>query len=195
MIGAARVAAVMLAAGAARRFGGGKLDAAIDGEAVGARAWRCLEGPDWALRRLIVAPSPPDFAADLPIMVNPDAAQGFATSLALAARAAWDSGVDALLVTLADMPFLTAGSIAALLAAHDGADPEAVTASIHPDGLPGPPAVFGRGWFARLAGLSGDRGARPLLAAAGDRLVTVAIPAGELADIDTPADLRAGSIR
>jgi len=53
------------------------------------------------------------------------------------------------------------------------------------DGRTGIPVVFARRWFARLARLGGDAGARALLLAGSVRRMPIR---GAQSDLDTPAD-------
>lgn len=184
-----RIAAVMLAAGAGARFGSGKLDAVLDGEAVGTRSWRTLSGFDWKASGIVVPPAVPAFATDSGAMLiaNPDAAGGMASSLQHAVRFARQAGADALLVALADMPFVRAETIAALAAAHDGDDPDAASAVLYPNSSAGAPSLFGRGCFEALLTIKGDQGAGAYL---GRRsVVTISVDPSELRDIDRPADI------
>ena len=91
----------------------------------------------------------------------------------------------ALLIALADMPFVHAAHVEALIAA----DTDNVVASF--DGnQPMPPAIFPRGRWPDLLATAGDAGARHILASA-EKLTA---PAGTLCDIDTADDLAASKI-
>jgi molybdenum cofactor cytidylyltransferase len=89
-------------------------------------------------------------------------------------------------VLLGDMPLVAPDELAAIAAAVDG--PEAVAVPVHA-GRRGNPVGFGRAWFPRLAALTGDRGARALIAGA----AVTEVPAGPevLLDCDTPEALAA----
>lgn len=184
-----RVAAVLLAAGAGARFGGGKLDAPLDGSPVGARSWAVLEDTAWLASGIVVPQAAPAFANDsrAHLIVNPDAATGMASSLHHAVGFAQERGADALLIALADMPFVSARTIAALIAHHDHIDPAAATAIRYPDGSAGAPALFGRTCFDALLQIDGDKGAGAYLARR--PVITLQIDAAELRDIDRPCDL------
>ncbi len=184
-----RIAAVMLAAGAGSRFGGGKLDAPMDGEALGAHSWRALLGVKWKASGIVVPSVAPAFATDsgAVLIANPDAASGMASSLHHAVHFAEAMDADALLIALADMPFVRAETIAALVERHDGDDADAVTAVLYPDGSAGAPSLFGRGCFDALLAIEGDKGAGAYLARRD--VVTIAVDPAELRDIDRAADL------
>jgi len=194
MIAADNVAAVLLAAGSAARFGGGKLDALLHGVPVGLGAFAALAGQDWRSVAIVVPPEPPDFVALAGpppplLLINRAAADGMASSVRLAAAHAAQCGAAGLLLLLADMPLVSPDTVAALLAAQDGASPRAASAMRQADGGPGPPALFGAGWFAPLQQLEGDSGARRLLRAAAQDVAIVDRPAAEWIDIDRIADL------
>jgi molybdenum cofactor cytidylyltransferase len=116
------------------------------------------------------------------ICANDTPETGQAHSLHLAVHAAMATKATALLVVLADMPFVTQSHLVSLLNGYD------LAASF--DGLQAlPPALFPRAMWPNLLALTGDQGARLLLKNA--RLI--AAPASQLRDIDTPADLSASN--
>ena len=183
-----RIAAVLLAAGAGSRFGGGKLDAMLDGTRVGAQAWATLGYQPWRGTAIVVPEQVPLFAQETgaSLLRNPLSGTGMASSLHCAVGFAQDVGADALLIALADMPFLTADTLARLTAAHGG-DAAAITATRYPDGSDGAPSIFGRGCFDALLAITGDRGANAYLA--GRDAVSVPVEPAQLRDIDRPSDL------
>lgn len=182
------LAAALLAAGCSARFGAAdKLAEHFRGAPLGLHAARALDGIDLARRWVIVRdPAHPCVegwrAAGFEPVVNPQADEGMASSLRLAARLADESGADALLVCLADMPLVARAHVASLVGAWDASG--GIVAS-RDGALVSPPAIFAREHFPALAALTGDRGAKPLLARA--RLVDS--PPGGLADVDDPATL------
>jgi molybdenum cofactor cytidylyltransferase len=90
-----------------------------------------------------------------------------------------------LLIALADMPFVQAAHVEALIAACT----DNVVASF--DGNKSmPPAIFPRSHWPELLATVGDAGARHILAHA-EKLTA---PAGTLCDIDTPDDLAASKV-
>jgi CTP:molybdopterin cytidylyltransferase MocA len=120
------------------------------------------------------------------IAINPDAAQGMGTSVALAARLATEAGLDAVMIALADMPLVPAAHFTALIEAICGTN-EVVVSSDGETRLP--PAIFGSDHFAMLAGLAGDTGARAILGEG----KAIRCPSQSLVDIDTPEALAAFS--
>lgn len=112
-----------------------------------------------------------------------DHAEGMGRSLA-AAVAAIPAHWDAVLVALADMPFVRGDTIDRLV---EHASPDAVVRPRHA-GRPGNPVLWGRSHFPALAELRGDAGGRSLL---GDRvpLLIDCDDPGILFDVDTPEAL------
>ena len=122
-------------------------------------------------------------------LANTQAALGMASSLKIAALAAQASGVDVLLILLADMPFVSAAHLRALLA-QSAAHPAQPVFSVAPDGVAQPPALFPSTFLPALAALKGDKGARSL----GDLAILVECPAAQLFDVDTVDELAKAAI-
>jgi len=189
--------AVLLAAGAGRRMRGGDklLEPLAEGPLLRALADR--------LTQAAIAP----LAATLPCdtgsgggsggaraqaltgsaierLETPDAAEGMSASLRRAARWAGGLGLTGLMIVPADMPELTAADFAALHAAFCAA-PEQTLRATAADGTPGHPVVFPAHLFSALTALSGDQGARAILARHAPRHLP--LPARHaLTDLDTP---------
>ena len=187
--------AVLLAGGASTRLGRAKQLIEIDGVSLLRRAAEALLAT--APQVLVVVLGHDAVAlqahiADLPLQCV--VAQGHAEGLAASLRAgiaAMPPACDGALVALTDQPALDAQHLCALRDAWRAA-PERAIASAYA-GVLGVPALLPRAWFARLARLQGDIGARALLRTRSNEVVAIAAPA--LAhDLDTPADL-AGSTR
>lgn len=189
MIEARDVCAILLAAGGSRRFGDAdKLLAPLSGMpmVVHAAARIADLAPG---RRIAVCPSADGLLArhlaslGFEIVVNADEAAGLSRSLALGIAEAARGPAAAALVMLADMPFVTAAHLQALLARFDAADAPVVASSDGHTAMP--PALFGRSLFDRLQAGTGDRGGKVLLAKA----ALVGASPAELADIDRPGDM------
>lgn len=176
----------ILAAGSARRFGGGKLDAPLGGRALGALALANAAESGFAIA-VVVGSTPPSFALEaqarsgIRLIGNPHAAQGMGTSVACAARAAMAGRHAGLIILLADMPFVDGRALATLI--HPGH----ATFARHSGDVGGPPAWIPARLLPRLGGLTGERGARSALADADMGLIDW--PADQLLDIDTPEAL------
>ncbi|KRA82721.1 NTP transferase domain-containing protein [Altererythrobacter sp. Root672] len=169
----------VLAAGRGRRFGGGKLEAECAGKPLGRWALEAAEKAGLRPGVIVTGPEGASFAEGWGILVNREPDAGLGSSLALAARAAFEAGEGSLLVLLADMPLVDAAYLREL------ASTAAPAATRHPDGKPGVPALLDRTLIAEAMALTGDRGAGPLLAGAS----LLDAPVGTLRDVDTPEDL------
>jgi CTP:molybdopterin cytidylyltransferase MocA len=185
----ARHAAIVLAAGSSSRLGHPKQLVEIDGETALRRATRLALATTPGECIVVVAQESPAIASTLDgidvRVVRIDAAgRGMATSLR-AGIAALGDAYDGALVVLTDQPALSPKHLDALCAAWR-CDPTRAVASAYA-GVVGVPALLPRAWFARIARLDGDVGARDLLR---DRDDVIAVAAPELArDIDVPSDL------
>ena len=189
MIDPGAVAAILLAAGRSNRFGAeDKLLARMGGMSVALHAARTVTELAPA-RQIAICPDSDGALAHMlagegfDIIANPDAERGLSESLRLGIAAAQAGPEQAALLCLADMPFVRAEHLAALLARFDPHDAPVVASGR--DGVPMPPALFARSLFAELADARGDQGGRSLLASA----VLVPAPAAQLGEIDRPGDL------
>lgn len=121
---------------------------------------------------------------------NADYAEGLASSLRVGV-AAVPIEAPAALISLGDMPNVTAGVIAKLSASF-AQHPEALAVVPTLFGNRGNPVLLVRELFPAVALLTGDRGARRLLEDAGERVVEVPFDDPAIAiDVDTPEALRA----
>lgn len=190
MTDASSLCLAILAAGASRRFGkADKLAQTLHGKMLGLHISDNLSGMGFVKKLVVTRNAGHDCArgwaqAGYEICENPDAADGMATSLAVAVRGAQASGCAGLVICLADMPFVPESHIKKLVAAFrpDNAD-DLIASSNGSAHLP--PAIIGSGHFGALLALTGDRGARDLIAKAR----TIETDADCLADIDDPATL------
>lgn len=185
-----RVTGILLAAGSGSRFGGHKLLAPLaDGTPMAMAAARGLRGAlDEVLA--VVRPGEDQLAAllageGLGIVECECAGQGMGHSLAAGIRAA--ARAPGWLVALADMPDVAVSTIVCVTEALTAG---AELAAPYYRGQRGHPVGFGSVFGDQLAALSGDAGARELLARHGGRLVRVEVEdPGVLTDIDTPDEL------
>jgi molybdenum cofactor cytidylyltransferase len=202
-----RVTGVLLAAGRSERFGTDKLAAklprAVNDVPLGtlvavAAARQLVTAIPQSLA--VVRPAAALLAASLRqeglrVLPCPFADQGMAASLAFAIAASADA--DAWLVMLADMPWVRAATIARL--ASELAGGAALVVPVY-QGKRGHPVGFAGQFCDELIALTGDVGARSILAAHAADVVQVEVDdPGILRDIDTPEDLarspEAGSTR
>lgn len=182
------LAVVLLASGLSRRFGGDdKLMVPLNGKPLLQHAASLV--PDAGLR-LGVCPAGDALRQDAlskdgwTIVANPDPSTGQGCSLALAMARVTQSNAQAVLILLADMPFVSAQHVDGLIGDMD--DHNAVMSVS--EGVLMPPAVFARASFNDLAQLSGDTGARAIFDAL-PNTTTRLIATTEAIDIDTPDDL------
>jgi len=184
-----RVAAIVLAAGRSIRMGGpNKLVAEISGrplvriaaeQALASRARPVVVVAGHQHERIEAALK----GLDVKIVHNPDFAGGLSTSLK-AGIAAVPADADGAIVCLGDMPQVDAALIDRLLAAFD---PEKGALIVIPtiDGKRGNPVVWSRRFFAELAAIEGDTGARHLIASYPEAVAEVPVGTAALVDVDT----------
>jgi molybdenum cofactor cytidylyltransferase len=191
-----RVGAVLLAAGLSRRMGGAnKLLAELDGAPVVARAADAVLASR-ARPVLVVTGHEADrvraalAGRALVFAHNPDHADGLSSSLR-AGIAALGEGLDGAVVCLADMPWVRPAHIEALIAAFEASRARPICVPSFA-GRRGNPVLWPARYFAAIAALKGDAGARVLLGAHAAEVcdVPVADP-GVTLDVDTPAELAA----
>jgi len=187
------IGTILLAAGASRRLGQPKQLLAIAGQSLLRRSAEVALGigPGAAVVVLgshhdLIAPE----LAGLPLqtVVNPEWATGMASSLqvGLAAVLAQQPSTEAVLVLLCDQPFLSTEVLRNLVATF-GQTGSPIVASRYANGVLGVPILFSQQLFPELRLLTGDAGARKLLAQWPDLVQTIDFPEG-LLDVDTPED-------
>lgn len=181
--------AIVLAAGAARRFGALKQLQPIEGEALLLRvARRAAAAADHTAVVLGAhAETLAPLLAEEPFVlhVNTQWANGLASSIRTGIAALPPTCAGAMLV-LADQMAIRAEHYAQL-AALWRQSPDSIVAA-HYGGRAGAPAIFPRRLFAALLALEGDVGAQSVLREHANALRTLAMPSAAL-DLDTPADL------
>ncbi len=161
------VAALLLAAGAGRRFGGGKILSAFgDGLLIDASLAAALAAP--AETVVVVTGADADAVAGhvrtrwpdprIRLVHAPDWNDGMSASLKAGLAAV--AGADAVLVFLGDMPRIPHALLPDLVEAVRAGAPAAAPAH---QGRRGHPVVLGRALLARAGELSGDQGAARLL--------------------------------
>jgi molybdenum cofactor cytidylyltransferase len=188
------IAALVLAAGRSTRMGGpNKLLEEINGKALvrhvaehvlASRAKPVIVVTGHQKERVERA------LAGLPVTFvhNPDFATGLSTSLK-AGIAAVPAEADGAIVCLGDMPQVSATLIDRLIGAFE---PERGALVVIPtiEGKRGNPVLWARRFFADLAAVEGDVGARHLIGGYAEAVVEVALDdAAALTDVDTPEAL------
>ena len=187
-----KIAAVILAAGQSRRMGGdNKLLRPVDGVplirrtvdtvlASAARPVVVVTGHEAAIVRGLLD------GLSVLFVHNPRYADGLSTSL----RAGLDAlpeDVDAALVSLGDMPAITAAHIDALIAGFDPDSGKAIGVPTHA-AKRGNPTLWARSLFNDMRQVAGDVGARHLIGA--NESLVYEVEFGDtavLTDLDTPA--------
>ena len=199
---APRIVGILLAAGRGERFGGDKLLAKpasapsagsessdLEGECISVMACRHLLA---VVPTVIAVVRPGDAAltaalaaAGARVVPCANADDGMGASLACGVAAERDA--QGWIVGLADMPWVQSSTIARVTAAVvDGA---LVAAPFH-DGKRGHPVGFSAACYAELAALTGDEGARAVVAAHANEFARIDVDdPGILRDVDTRADL------
>jgi molybdenum cofactor cytidylyltransferase len=187
MSGGRLVGAVILAAGASRRYGSPKQLMVVDGRTLLEHAIAAAMAAGLAPVVAVVPVwlSRPARLSDnrLRWIRNPFPERGMSLSLRLGIDALSDE-TEAALILLGDQPRLPEGSIAAILAAR-GERPVVASAA---DGLLAPPILIERSHFHLIHGLSGDVGLRQILLADPDMVRAVPVPS-HAPDVDRPDDL------
>ena len=181
------IVGLLLAAGRSTRFGGDKLLALVDGAPV--LAWSAAALAAEVDGLLLVVPS--GAASHLRAVSGVEAVTvenagrdaGLASSIR-AGVAALPAHVEAVVIALADQPFVPAGIVRRLRERWSAGGVVAV-APRYRDGR-GHPVLFGRSAFAALQALEGDGGARTLLDSLGPGLALVDVDEAMPSDVDTP---------
>lgn len=192
------VVALVLAAGEASRFGSNKLLAPLGGRPVLQHVLDAVAGA--ALEDVVVVLGREADAVEAAMawrrerrVRNERPQDGLSSSLRVGLDAAVEvPGADAVLVVLGDQPALRPEVVRAILeaaASPSAASARFVRARYADDPAPNPVLVRRSAW-ALAAGLDGDRGLGPLLAARPELVAEVPVP-GANPDIDTPAELAA----
>lgn len=193
MSGAARIAGVILAAGASTRMGRNKMLLPVDGEAMVRRtAQRALDAGLSPV--VIVLGHEPDrvrealAGLDVVLAVSPDPTGPTSASLHAGLRAL-DEDVGAAMVLLADMVHVTVGMLRTLIeASRRHAAPLEV--SRYGDVL-APPLLFPRALWPELLAWHGEGCGKAVVRAHAHEASLHDWPEAALQDIDTPEDYRA----
>lgn len=189
--GDAKVAGIVLAAGASERMGGPKALATYEGRTFVDRALDALEGGGCDPLIVVIA-EPHGTAIALHVSgraeltANPDPSRGQLSSLCAGLDAIGDRA-DAAVVALVDHPRVTGRTVAALLGAYRTGEASLVRPRF--DGGHGHPYVIDGELFAALRTAGPDEGARDVFARLDEeRTLTIdVLEPGVMDDIDDPA--------
>ena len=196
---APRIAAIVLAAGLSSRMGSNKL----------LQEWRGKPLLRWTVEAALRSAARPVVVVtgneaakieaalkglDVRFTHNPDYREGLSASLK-AGLAAVPHSADGALVLLGDMPEVSAALIDRMLAGFSPADNRSICIAVH-ERKRGNPVLWARRFFPAIEALTGDAGAKHLLALHEELVCEIDADEGVLRDIDTPealAALRANS--
>ncbi len=182
---------LILAAGASSRMrGADKLLEQVAGQPLLARIAGFAVQSGAPVRVAVSADQPARNAAlaglALRQMVVPHPEAGMAASLVAGLDGLPPSA--AVLLLLADLPEITAADLALMLA-EMRADPDSILRGAAADGTPGHPVCFPSWALPELRALTGDAGARAILARHADRVRLIALPGWHATtDLDTPEE-------
>ncbi|MFW8634532.1 nucleotidyltransferase family protein [Cribrihabitans pelagius] len=181
-----QTAILLLAAGASTRMrGSDKLLVDVDAQPLLTRMCRraALTGlPVFVTLPSLAHPRAAVICDATPVAV-PDAAEGMAASIRQGV-AALTASTDAVMILPADMPEITTQDMMLLAARQDELQGQVLRACAE-DGTPGHPVLFPRRCFEALQALTGDRGARSVLA--GEDVRKIPLPGRHaVIDLDTP---------
>jgi molybdenum cofactor cytidylyltransferase len=191
------VAGIVLAAGSATRMGRNKLLLELGGESLVRRAAR-VAGEAGLDPVLVVLGHEAERVRDAllglrcEVVLNPRHALGMSTSLD-AGVASLPPGTAAAVVLLADMPFVDAAMIRALVLRHgEGGAP---VVSSRYGAVPAPPTLYARAVFPELLGGEGEGRGREVVRRHAGEVAFVDWPASALADVDLDEDLERARAR
>jgi len=188
----ARIAGLVLAAGASTRMGQPKLLLTYQGVPLLQRAVDAATqgGCDEVI--VVVGANREQYAQQLAqttarIVFNPNYAEGLSTSIR-AGIEALSEDVGAAVLLVADQPFIDGEVVRQLIETYRTSGKRIVACQY--EGVRGVPTLFDRALFIELLVLEGDRGARAVLETYPRHVATVEIPSSSARDIDTPTDAK-----
>ena len=187
-----RIAAIVLAAGMSTRMGSDKLLTMLEAETLIRRVVRSVETS--RANPVLVVTGHDDKAicealasANASIVHNPDFRDGLSTSLRTGIRAVGEC--DGAIILLGDMPAISSSLINRMIATFDPKKGRAICVAAY-NGRRGNPVLFDRRFFPELQTISGDIGARDIVAKHACLVCEIeADDDGCLTDIDSPEDL------
>ena len=184
-----RVGCVVMAAGSSQRFGGNKLEAALEGKTLLQRA---LDAASAEALDDVVVVSRGQSAEEarrrgFPVVVNDRPEDGLSRTVRLGTEALEDC--DGILYLVADQPLLSPDTVERVVERWRKT-PSAIVGASH-DGKRGNPCIFPRSLFGELKSLTGDRGGTAVIRAHPELLILVETASAELTDVDTPETLAA----
>jgi molybdenum cofactor cytidylyltransferase len=189
-----RIGAIVLGAGKSSRMGGpNKLLAQLDGKALIRHAAEAALGAGLTQSVLVtghLAEEVGEAVSDLDVSIahNPDFADGMAGSIRTGMNALVPD-LDAVIVLLGDMPRIDSDILRKLIDAYRESDSNLIVTATA-DGKRGNPVLWDRRFFDDLKSLSGDIGARHIIAENPGFVSEVEIGPAARLDLDTPQALK-----
>lgn len=187
-----RIASIVLAAGSSSRMGPrNKLLESIGGEPMVRRVAAIALGSGAEPVIVVIGYEAPAVTTalhglDVTLTLNPDYADGLSTSLR-AGLNALPSGINGTLILLGDMPQIETSVLSDLMASFTGES--AICVPVR-DGRRGNPVLWGSRYFPEMMELTGDFGAKSLMARHEAQLIDVQVSTDSIFhDIDSPEDL------
>ena len=183
------VTAIILAAGTSSRMGRPKQLLSYEGKSLIRRAAEAALASHARQTIVVTGAARNDVEAELAgltvrVQHNPEYAQGMSTSLRTGFLAVRPE-VDAIVVMLADQPFIDEAVINLLIELYERTGGTIVRPRY--GGVPGNPVLWDRSLFEELLNQSGDQGGRALLQKHKDSIVWLELPDAALqTDVDTP---------
>jgi molybdenum cofactor cytidylyltransferase len=191
---APKIAALILAAGLSRRMGkANKLLAEIDGAAMVVRVADTVLASKASPVLVVTGHEAERVRAALAgrklgFVDNPDYQEGLASSVRHG-LAALPEDCDGVLVCLGDMPRIRPEHLDRLIAAFNPVEGRAICVPVY-KGKRGNPVLLSRRFFAEMARLKGDTGARPLIGQHHEVVAEIEMDDdGVLVDVDSPDKL------
>ncbi|WP_299476338.1 molybdopterin-binding/glycosyltransferase family 2 protein [uncultured Roseibium sp.] len=191
---APKVAAIILGAGKSTRMGGpNKLLATLDGKALVRHAGEAAIGAGLRQTILVTGHLADEVRKqvedlDIETVYNPDYADGMATSIR-AGMKALEADTEAVIVLLGDMPRVGEAALKKLIAAYKENGTSLIVAATA-NGKRGNPVLWDKRFFDDLNALTGDIGARHLIARNPGFVAEVEIGSAARLDLDTPQALQ-----
>jgi len=193
MLGNASVAGVVLAAGTSTRMGGpNKLLFDVGGEPLVRRSVARALAAGLAPVVVVLGHEAERVRAQLEgvpcrTVMNAEYARGINASLK-AGVAAVPATAEAVVVMLADMPFVTADMIAALVQRYRAGVTRPPLVISEYEGINAPPMLYDRALFAELQQMEGEGCGKQVVKRHRTEAAVVQWPAAALSDVDVPAD-------
>jgi len=185
------VAGILLAAGTSSRMGSNKLLFELDGESVLRGAARRLLAGGVSPLVVVLGHQADQAARELEGLphewtLNPLYEQGINSSLKSGVLAARVLKAKAPLVMLADMPFVTAEMIAAMIARYRESRAPLVISDY--EGVNAPPMLYDQSLFLELLAMEGEGCGRQVVKRHKGEAEVLPWPASALRDLDVPED-------